>query len=53
MELYLRAAFEAEESKTPKHDPPLENWVEVIKQAHRACKQALDAVKEYRKEHGC
>jgi hypothetical protein len=53
MDLYLAAAFEAEEAGNPKHDRAVQNWAEVIKQAHRACRKALLALESHRKEHGC
>jgi hypothetical protein len=53
MDLYLVAAFKAEEAGNPKHDAQVENWADVVKQAHRACKQAQQAIEAHRKEHGC
>jgi hypothetical protein len=44
MDLYLAAAFQAEEAGNPKHDARVENWADVVKQAHRAWKKALQAL---------
>jgi hypothetical protein len=48
MDLYLVAAFKAEEAGNPKHDAQVENWADVVKQAHRACKQAQQAIEAHR-----
>jgi hypothetical protein len=53
MDLYLVAAFQAEEAGNPKHDAQVENWADLVKQAYRACKKARQIIEAHRREHGC
>jgi len=53
MDLYLAAAFKAEEINKPEHEPSSADWLAVVKQTHRACRAALADLEAHRKEHGC
>ena len=53
MDLYLKAVFEAKEAETPTHDPPLENWLDVVEHSRLSHENALTVLKDHRKEHGC
>jgi hypothetical protein len=53
MDLYLAAAFKAEEINKPEHERSSADWLRVIKEAHRACQSTLEDLKAHRKEHGC
>jgi hypothetical protein len=41
MDLYLAAAYEAEQINKPGNEPTSVDWLEVVKRTHRACKTAL------------
>lgn len=53
MDLYLAAAYKAEEINKPENEPLSGDWVAAIKQAHRDCKAALADLNAHRKDHGC
>jgi hypothetical protein len=53
MDLYLAAAYEAEQINKPGNEPTSADWLEVVKRTHRACQTELANLKVHRKEHGC
>jgi hypothetical protein len=53
MDLYVAAAYEAEQINKPGNEPTSVNWLEVIKRTHRARQTALTNLNAHREEHGC
>jgi hypothetical protein len=50
MDLYLAAAYKAEQINKPENEPTRADWLELIKQTHRDCKKTLEDLKRHRAE---